>query len=592
MRLWETERGDVALAELNKEANRIDIHASYTENDLISQLPGARWDRADKVWVAPVSWATCIVLRALFGAGLEVGPRLHRWTWEVFQERVGPAQAIRDSLSEETPFPELDKVEEGATLKLYPYQRVDVQFLTLNRRALLAQPPGLGKSAVTVRTLQVMDAMGVDVFPALIVCPNSLKYTTWAKEFSRWAPELNVTVVDGSAAKRRKQLDEDFDVAVINWEALKLHSFLKHYGTTALTEKEKTPKELNHLGLRTVAFDEVHRMRDPRSQQTRAAWALASEAEQVFGLTGTPVGQNVGDLWSIMHAIEPDWFPRRTKFLDRYAVTKLNYFGGHEILGINPHTKKELFQITDPLMRRVPKAAALPQLPPKLPTQYRHTPMTAKQAKAYKEMEETMIARLNEILVAPSPLSALTRLLQFASASAEIDEGGKVRLSAPSPKIDDMVELLEEMGEEPLVVAAVSRQLIDLAAERLDKVGIKYGLITGAQGSALRAQAVDDFQDGETRVMLMTIGAGAEGITLTRADTMLFMQRSWSEIQNQQAEDRVHRIGSEIHSCVRIIDQIAPGTVEARKLDLLKTKQGRMEEVVRDSESLLKLLGA
>lgn len=378
----------------------------------------------------------------------------------------------------------------------------------------------------------------------------------------------------------------------MNWESLRLHSKLAKYGTVPLTDKEKEPKELNSLGLRSVVFDEAHRLRDPKSAQTRAAWSVAHEAEFCFVMTGTPIGNNVGDLWSLLHAVDRDGFPARTKFLDRYAIARLNHFGGHEILGINPHTKKELFQITDPLMRRVPKSAALPQLPPKLPVQYRHTPMTAKQAKAYKEMEEAMIAKLNEILIAPSPLSALTRLLQFASASAEVDGKGQVRLSVPSPKIDDMVELLEEMGEEPLVVAAVSRQLIELAAQRLDKLKIPYGLITGAQGSAFRAQAVDDFQDGKTRVMLMTIGAGAEGITLTRADTMLFMQRSWSEIQNAQAEDRVHRIGSEIHSCVRIIDQIAPGTVEARKLDLLRVKQGRMEELVRDGQSLAKLLGA
>lgn len=581
----------MALAELNQDKERIDVHVSYVENDLISQLPGARFDRVAKVWHAPASWATCIVLRSLFGGNLEVGPKLHAWTWEEYRSRVNPAVSIRDALEDSTEFPELDKVEDGAMLRLYPYQRVDVRFMSINGRALLAQPPGLGKSAVTVRTLQVMHTMGKPVFPALIVCPNSLKYTTWAKEFSRWAPELHVTVVDGSAVKRRKQLAEDSDVYVMNWEALKLHSRLVQYGMKALAEKERERKELNEMGLKTLAFDEVHRMRDPNSQQTRAAWALAEEATQVFGLTGTPIGNNIGDLWSIMHAIEPSWFPRRTKFLDRYAVTKLNFFGGHEILGINPHTKKELFQITDPLMRRVPKSAALPQLPPKLPVQYRETPMTVKQAKAYREMEETMVARLNEILIAPSPLSALTRLLQFASASAEIDEKGNVRLSDPSPKVDDMVELLEEMGDEPLVVAAVSRQLIELAAKRLDKLKIPYGLITGAQGSALRAQAVDDFQDGKTRVMLMTIGAGAEGITLTRADTMLFMQRDWSEIKNAQSEDRVHRIGSEIHSCVRIIDQIAPGTVESRKLELLKVKQGRMEELVRDGESLAKLLG-
>jgi SNF2 family DNA or RNA helicase len=582
----------VPRAELNTAKNRIDITTTYIDREQVSQLPGARYDRTDKIWTGPISWATCIILRGLFGEDLDVGPELHKWTWNEYTQRINPAMHLRDALSSDKFFPVLDDVERNSTLKLYPYQRVDVRFLALNKRALLAQPPGLGKSAVTVRTLQVMNARELRPFPALVVCPNSLKYTVWAKEFQRWAPEIPVQVIDGSAVKRRKQLAEQASIFVLNWEGLKLHSKLTKYGTLELSEKDRAAKELNEMGLRTVVFDEVHRMRDPHSQQTRAAWTLAHNAEHCFGLTGTPIGDNIGDLWSIMHAIEKDWFPRRTKFLDRYAKTSLNYFGGHEILGIKPETKKELFQITDPLMRRVPKSAALPQLPPKLPVQYRHTPMTVKQAKAYKEMEETMIARLNEILVAPSPLSALTRLLQFASSSAEIDEKGKVRLSVPSPKIDDMVELLDEMGEEPLVVAAVSRQLIELAAERLAKLKIPHGLITGAQGSALRAQAVDDFQDGKTRVMLMTIGAGAEGITLTRADTMLFLQRDWSEIKNAQSEDRVHRIGSEIHSCVRIIDQITPGTVEERKVELLKVKQGRMEELVRDEQSLLKLLGA
>lgn len=579
------------LAELNAAKNRIDVTTAYTDREQVSQLPGARYDRSDKTWTAPVSWASCLILRGLFGDTLEIGPLLHHWTWVEYRKRVGPALRLRDVLKDTTPFPELDAVEEGSTLKLYPYQRVDAAFLTVNRRALLAQPMGLGKGPVAIRTLQVLAYRGMNPFPALVVCPNSLKYTVWARELERWAPELVVQVVDGSAVKRRKQLTEPVDVLVINWEGLKLHSRVSGYGTIALSDKDKEEKELNAMGLRSVIFDEVHKIKDPHAQQTRAAWQLAHNAEYCFGLTGTPVGNNIGDLWSIMHAIEKDWFPRRTKFLDRYAKTALNYFGGHEILGINPHTKAELFSITDPLMRRVLKEAALPQLPPKLPVAYRHTPLTAKQAKAYKEMESSMIARLNEILVAPSPLAALTRLFQFAAAAAEIDEKGRVRLSVPSPKVDDMVELLEEMGEEPLVVAAVSRQLIELAAERLTKLKIPHGLITGAQGSALRAQAVDEFQAGQTRVMLMTIGAGAEGITLTRASTMLFMQRDFSEIKNAQSEDRVHRIGSERHSAIQIIDQITPGTVEERKLDLLAVKQGRMEEIVRDKDSLLKLLG-
>lgn len=477
-------------------------------------------------------------------------------------------------------------------MKLLEFQRPGVAFLVKSRRALLADPPGLGKTAQLIRTIQVLAEMEENPFPVLVVCPNSLKLSTWSEELTTWAPEITKQVIEGSATQRRKQLESDSMVYIINWEALRLHSRIAGYGTIALTDKDKEPKELNQLGLRTVIADECHKARDPKSLQTRALWALMHEAEFAYEMTGTPVGEHIGDLWSLMHGLEPKWFPAKTKYLDLFADTSFNFFGGLEVHGVNPHHRDDFFKIIDPLIRRIPKQAALPQLPPVLPVQIRHTPMTPKQKKAYNEMRDTMIAQLNDLLVAPNPLSQLIRLSQFAAASAEITDDGEVHLSAPSSKVDDLVELLEEMGDEPLVVAAVSRQLIELAAEKLTKLKITYGLVTGAQSIFERQEAVARFQAGHLRVILLTLGAGAEGITLTRAHTMLFMQTSYSEIQNAQARDRVHRIGSERHDVIRIIEQITPGTVEETRQEIVATKQMRMEEVVRDRETLLKLLGA
>lgn len=524
-------------------------------------------------------------------------------------------------------------------MKLLGFQRPGVAFLVKSRRALLADPPGLGKTAQMIRTLQVLSEMGEAPFPALVVCPNSLKLSTWAEELSTWAPELRVQVVDGTATQRRKQLEPGPDVYVINWEALRLHSRIAGYGTIALKAKEKEPKELNKLGLRTVIADECHKAKDPKAIQTRALWAVMHDAEFAYEMTGTPVANNIGDLWALLHGLYPDWFPAKTKYLDRFAETSLNYFGGLDVHGLDPQHRDEFFKIVDPLMRRIPKQAALPQLPPVLPVQVRHTPMSPKQQKAYNEMRDTMIAQLNDILVAPNPLSQLIRLSQFAAASAEMVPGTKrvkttviegglylkddeghylhdehghlipnedavvsekwieeetadIRLTAPSSKVDDLVDLLEEMGDEPLVVAAVSRQLIELAAERLTKLKISHGLVTGAQSVFERQEAVQRFQAGHLRVILLTLGAGAEGITLTRASTMLFMQESYSEVQNAQARDRIHRIGSERHDFVRIIVQVTPDSVEENRWEMLAAKQMRMEEVVRDRETLLKLLGA
>jgi SNF2 family DNA or RNA helicase len=501
-------------------------------------------------------------------------------------------------------------------MKLLGFQRSGVAFLVKSRRALLADPPGTGKTAQLIRTLQVLQEMGENPFPALVVCPNSLKLSTWSRELSTWAPEIHAQVVDGNAAQRRKQLASGAQVYILNWEAVRLHSRLAGYGTIALTDKEKAPKELNQLGLRTVICDEAHKAKDPTAAQTRAVWAVLHEAEFRFLASGTPVSQNVGDLWSLGHGLEETWFPAKTKYLDYFADTSINTFGGLDVHGIRPDHRDEFFKIVDPLMRRIPKEAALPHLPPVLPVQIRHTVMSAKQKKAYDEMERDMIAQLNDLLVAPNPLSQLIRLNQFASACGEmvpgetserqwVRENGDLvektirvptvtmKLSAPSSKVDDLVDLLEELGpDEPLVVAAVSRQLIELAADRLTKLKISFGLITGAQSQYERDQAVQRFQNGQLRVVMLTLGAGAEGITLTRARTMLFMQTSYSEVQNAQARDRVHRIGSERHDAIRIIEQVTPGTIEERRQQLLETKQMRMEEVVRDRETLAKLLGA
>ena len=571
------------------------IYTTYQDSHLMKELPGAQFSRRDGFWMAPLSWATCVTLRGLFGQQLEIGERLQQWAWQIRKDRIMPAMWLRDKLTlpvDLADFPELDAVEEGARLRLYDYQRIDVRFLTVNERALLANPPGLGKTGVIIRALQVMKLMGKEPLPALIVCPNSLKFATWQSELATWAPELRVQVIDGGAAKRRKQMEVKADVYVINWDALRLHSRVAPYGTISLTDEETVPKELNELGHRTIVFDEAHRLKDPRAKQTRAAWAVAHQARYRFTATGTPIADHIGDWWSLGHTIEPTWFPAKTRFMDRYAQISLNFFGGAEVLGINPHHRDELFQLIDPLMRRVPKEAALPQLPEKLPVQYRHTPMTTKQRVAYKQMRDVMLADLNELLVAPNPLSQLTRLMQFAAAFAEINEDGDLKLTNPSSKVDDMVDLLEEMGDDPLVVAAVSRQLIELASKKLTDLKISHGLVTGAQSPEERKVAIDAFQAGKTRVILLTLGAGAEGITLTRADTMLFMQESFSEIQNQQAQDRIYRIGSERHKSIRIIKQITPETVEEHKLEVLAEKRGRMEEIVRDEQTLKRLLGA
>lgn len=578
-------------------------------------IPGAYWNSNQRLWRVPLTWAACLQLRGVFGADLQIDESVLPWAWDQ-QRRYSAVLELRELLEldpDDEVAKAIDQVEASSTLLLKPFQRAAVAYLVKAEQAGLFDPMGVGKTVIMIRTIQVLKELGRDPLPVLVICPNSLKHTVWAREFQRWAPELLVQVVDGSASVRRKQIEEHADVTVVNWDAVRLHSRLAPYGNVRLTDKQKEVKELNELGHTTIIMDEAHRLRSigtakktddegntitvPQSQQALAVWAVAAQAKYRYALTGTPVNNHVGDLYGLLHAVKPDWFPTKTKYLDRYAQTSFGLWGGMEVVGINPVNRDEFHKITDPLFRRIPKEVSLPQLPPKLPPAYRYTDMTPKQARAYRQMETMLMAALNQLLVAPNPLSQLTRLAQFAAASAEVtgrDEEGRavVKLSNPSAKVDDLLELLDELGDEPLAVCAVSRQLIELVAARLDKEKISHGLITGAIAPFDRAQAIERFQAGKLRVILFTLGAGAEGITLTRANKLLFMQRSFSPLQNNQGEDRVHRIGSEIHDHVQIIHQVTPNTIEERVLDLLDAKNIRIEEVVRDRETLARLLGA
>jgi SNF2 family DNA or RNA helicase len=250
------------------------------------------------------------------------------------------------------------------------------------------------------------------------------------------------------------------------------------------------------------------------------------------------------------------------------------------------------------------KAKVLPWLP-KVMNERRDVEMGAKQLKAYKQMLENMIAMLGadedsglagDALVAPNPLTQTLRLLQFASAYAQIEvfESGeeKVVLSDPSCKVDALMDDLEngDFGDDSVAVCAVSRQLIELLSARLTKEGIAHGLITGAQDADERQKSIDDFQNGKTKWILFTAQAGGVGVTLTKARRLVMLQRPWSLVDYRQALDRVHRIGSEIHDSIIITDYVTEGSIEERVIEALDVKSDNFDEIVKDRAKLLEML--
>jgi SNF2 family DNA or RNA helicase len=188
-------------------------------------------------------------------------------------------------------------------------------------------------------------------------------------------------------------------------------------------------------------------------------------------------------------------------------------------------------------------------------------------------------------------------LLQFASSYAEnvVDEvtgETKTILTAPSAKVDALMEDISngDFGEDSVAVCAVSRQLIEILSAELTKAGIAHGLITGAQNEDERQRSIDDFQSGKTKWILFTAQAGGVGVTLTAARRLVMLQRPWSLVDYKQALDRIHRIGSEIHDSVVIIDYITENTIEERVLQVLETKADNFEQIVKDKDKLLAML--
>lgn len=472
-------------------------------------------------------------------------------------------------------------------------------------------------SGASVRYLH--EVMGEETLPLLIVCPNSTK-RSWKKDLSKIWPGIDIQVVSGTAAKKRKILGSGADVYIINWEGLKGFSKLAPYGSVALKrcpecggEDAKVKpaqchvheKELNKIPFKAIIADEIHRAKDGKSQTTRALRAIAqsSGAEIRFGLSGTPMGNNYDDLWSPLNFILPESYPSKTKYIDYYLDTSYDLWGGLNIVGIKKDKEDEFFLGLDPYMRRMPKELILSELPEKT-YETRYVEMTAKQAKAYKQMQEGMIAELEGgVTIATTPLVKMNRLLQLASAYGEVQqiesvdpETGemkikeKVILNDTSCKLDAFMDDLPDFEGESVAVFSASKQIINLLSARMEKKKIPHGLITGDQDIDERQFYMDKFQSGDIKFILLTTGAGGTGITLTEGSTAVYLTRPFSMIESSQSEDRVHRIGSEKHDRVRYIDYVTEGTVDEDVIPALQEKDDRLESVLRDKELLRKLI--
>jgi SNF2 family DNA or RNA helicase len=358
-----------------------------------------------------------------------------------------------------------------------------------------------------------------------------------------------------------------------------------------------------------VIADEAQLMNNDRSRQSQALQRIARHAGSVVISSGTLVTYSMKNIYPAMAAADDLSWSAWERVRPRYMATRRSDDGYSELItGLRPEMEAEFRASLAGQFLRVSKNDVLDQLPPKIYSVL-HPDIPAGWQHAYATMERQMLAELPDGTDLPvfDGLTQLTRLSQLASSATDVQvtiepdpvTGLPVRhyhvtLKRPCWKAVSVLEILAERGGAPVAVFTDSRQLAMLTGTYCEEAGYKTGYVTGTGDgitSRSRAQAVQDFQDGFLNVIICTAGAGGVGITLTASNCAVMMQRSWRYDLGVQPEDRLHRIGAEVHDHVQIIDLVARGTVDQRRRETLRDKAGQWAQLCRDPRIVRELMG-
>lgn len=529
----------------------------------------------------PATWAVVVQLAAMFGPDWHPGPALQSW--------INEQAARRTSTLPLTYVP-------PAGLTPYPWQSAGAAMIAATGRVLITDEPGTGKTMTAI--LGLVEWFGTEAYdgsPVVVVCPASV-IDSWVDAWRTWAPFVRVAAWRGP--KRREHIGTA-DVYVTSYDTARADA--------AVT---KGDHPLTDMRPGALVIDECHLIKNQHAARSQAVRRIGKAVQKVNGavvaLSGTPITHHPGDLWSTLDAIEHDAWPSRERWEQRYCLIVSGEYKDENI-GLNPATEAEFRLTLLGQQRRVAKADVLTQLPPKVYS-VRTVDLPAKWRKVYDDFEASMLAELPDgsELSVMDVMSVFTHLTALAGAAAdvevtfgpEIDERTgepkrhvHLELKAPSWKVDALLEILEERPGQPVVCFAPSRQLVTLAGEAAAKTGLRVGYIVGGQSAGERTRNVDAFQAGELDLICVTTGAGGVGLTLTAARTVVFLQRPWSLVDAIQAEDRCHRIGSEVHDSIEVIDVVARNTIDSRVRAVLRERAGQLSDLVQDPRIVAELLG-
>jgi len=372
-------------------------------------------------------------------------------------------------------------------MQLFPHQQEAKLFLLSRRRAILADQPRVGKTLPTA-------AAALENLPALIVCPAIAK-TVWEAAFNKLAPNVSVHVVNG---KRDAALPNSADVTIINYDVLQ-------YGVTQVDK------------YKTLVLDECHRLSNPKAQRTKAAMVAMKKIEYVFALSGTIVPNRPAELWPILHGLgiyRGGWFD----FVYRYAKAWSPPWGGLDVSGAS--NIPELKALVKPHMLRRKKEDIFMD---------------------YKEPQVSLITfdlpvdKREQSFDADALIANPNALLAFEGLSEIMREAGIRKAPLAADFIDDLLH-----AGDPVVVFAHHKEVVNMLEDEL-RIH-KPVKVVGDTPKAQRQKNIDAFQSGKTKCFIGNIGSCGEGIDLSVADTIVFVEPTWQTSALEQASSRVENI--------------------------------------------------
>jgi len=463
------------------------------------------------------------------------------------QDQISFTEEFRNLAHDLTHPEDFPMKELNIQAELRDYQKKGIQWLQMLHHygfgGILADDMGLGKTLQTIAFLSSQVQTDTSV---LILAPSGLIYN-WADEFQKFAPDLDVVVVHGLKSHRESILAENHQIYVTSYATFRQDSEI-----------------YRDLSFDFLFLDEAQVM---KNAQTKIAQSLRRfVVPSVFALSGTPIENHLGELWSIFQIVLPGLLPAKKEFM------KLS--------------TERVAQFIKPFVMRRKKEEVLTELPDLIEVVYKNE-LEDQQKAIYLAQLQQMQERLGQVSDSEFQrnrveiLTGLMRLRQICDTPALFMED----YQGESGKLDSLRDLLVQIAEagHRVLIFSQFRGMLDRIEQELPDLGLTSFKITGSTPSQERQEMTKAFNQGERDVFLISLKAGGVGLNLTGADTVILVDLWWNPAVESQAIGRAHRMGQE--QAVEVYRLVTRGTIEEKIQELQEKKKNLVSEILDGTES-------